>query len=41
MYSWPVLMRKALRTYLSTRDSMATMFAWGSNQNYRQVALGA
>jgi len=39
MYSWPVLMGKALRTYLSTRNSMATMFAWGSNQNYRQVAF--
>jgi len=40
MYSWPVLMAKALRTYLSTRNHMATMFAWGSNQNYRQVARG-
>ncbi len=41
MYSWPTLLGKALHTYLSTRNSMATMFAWGSNQNYRQVARGA
>ncbi|HPH97597.1 MAG TPA: radical SAM protein [Anaerolineaceae bacterium] len=38
MYSWPVLMRKAFRTFLSTHDPMATMFAWSSNQNYRQVS---
>ncbi len=41
MYSWPVLMHKALRTCLSTRDSMATLFAWSSNRNYRQVARGS
>jgi hypothetical protein len=41
MYSWPVLVRKALNTYLTTRDWMATMFAWGSNQSYRQVARQA
>ena len=41
MYSWPVLLRKALNTYLSTHDGMATMFAWSSNQNYRQVAKRA
>jgi radical SAM superfamily enzyme YgiQ (UPF0313 family) len=38
MYSLPTLMRKALSTYLSTRNGMATMFAWSSNQNYRQVS---
>ena len=41
MYSWPALLNKALRTYLSTRNSMAAMFAWSSNQNYRQVARGS
>jgi radical SAM superfamily enzyme YgiQ (UPF0313 family) len=38
MYSWPVLVRKALGTYCATRDAMAAMFAWSSNQNYHQVA---
>lgn len=40
IYSWPVLIRKALRTYLATHNGMAAMFAWSSNQNYRQVARG-
>ncbi|MBN1265893.1 MAG: B12-binding domain-containing radical SAM protein [Anaerolineales bacterium] len=39
MYAAPVLARKALRTFLTTRDPMAAMFAWHSNQNYRNVAL--
>ncbi|MEW5994731.1 MAG: radical SAM protein [Candidatus Zixiibacteriota bacterium] len=39
MYAWPVLVRKAMRTFRQTRDSMATMFAWQSNINYRNVAL--
>ncbi len=39
MYSWPVLIFKALRTFCATRASMATMFAWNSNLNYRNVAL--
>jgi len=39
MYAWPALLRKAVRTFLATRDSMATMFAWQSNINYRNVAL--
>jgi radical SAM superfamily enzyme YgiQ (UPF0313 family) len=37
VYSWPVLLRKALFTYLQTRDLTATMFAWNSNINYRNV----
>jgi hypothetical protein len=37
VYSWPVLMRKALRTFRSTRSWIATMFAWQSNKNYRNV----
>ena len=41
MYAAPVLMRKALRTFLATRDPMSAMFAWHSNQNYRNVALGS
>jgi radical SAM superfamily enzyme YgiQ (UPF0313 family) len=39
MYSWPVLIRKMLNTTISTHDGMAAMFAWSSNQNYRQVAM--
>ena len=39
MYARPVLVRKAMRTFHKTRDSMATMFAWQSNINYRNVAL--
>jgi radical SAM superfamily enzyme YgiQ (UPF0313 family) len=38
LYSWPVLIRKAVTTFLSTQDGIAAMFAWSSNQNYRQVA---
>jgi hypothetical protein len=38
MYAWPVLARKALRTLCATRNPMATMFAWHSNVNYRNVA---
>ncbi len=40
MYGWPMLARKALRTLYETRNPMAAMFAWGSNINYRNVALG-
>ena len=39
MYSWPVLVGKALRTLRDTRDPMAAMFAWHSNRNYRRVAF--
>jgi radical SAM superfamily enzyme YgiQ (UPF0313 family) len=39
MYAHPVLVRKAMRTCLGTRNWMATMFAWQSNINYRNVAL--
>jgi radical SAM superfamily enzyme YgiQ (UPF0313 family) len=38
MYAWPTLMRKALRTLYETRDPTATMFAWQSNVNYRNVS---
>ena len=40
MYSWPVLARKAMRTFRDTRNLTATMFAWQSNINYRNVAFG-
>jgi len=39
MYSWPVLLRKALRTLRATRSPSATLFAWTSNLNYRRVAF--
>jgi radical SAM superfamily enzyme YgiQ (UPF0313 family) len=39
MYAHPVLIRKAMRTFLETRNWMATMFAWQSNINYRNVAF--
>ncbi len=38
MYSWPVLLRKALRTLWETRNPAAAMFAWSSNLNYRNVS---
>jgi radical SAM superfamily enzyme YgiQ (UPF0313 family) len=37
MYAWPVLLWKALFTLLQTRNMTATMFAWNSNINYRNV----
>jgi radical SAM superfamily enzyme YgiQ (UPF0313 family) len=37
MYAWPVLLRKALITFSQTRNMSATMFAWNSNINYRNV----
>jgi radical SAM superfamily enzyme YgiQ (UPF0313 family) len=40
MYSWPVLLRKAMRIFRETRSPTATMFAWQSNINYRNVAFG-
>jgi radical SAM superfamily enzyme YgiQ (UPF0313 family) len=39
MYAWPTLTRKAIRTLRETRNPMATMFAWQSNLNYRNVAF--
>ncbi|MEE9616446.1 MAG: hypothetical protein V3T90_05495 [Anaerolineae bacterium] len=39
MYAWPVLVRKAMRTFRETRTPTATMFAWQSNINYRNVAF--
>jgi len=41
MYTWPVLVRKALQTFLRTRDPIATMFAWQANIDYRNVAQAA
>jgi len=41
MYAWPVLVRKAIRTLHETRNPTATMFAWQSNVNYRNVAFAA
>ncbi len=40
MYARPVLAWKAMRTLLGTRSPLAAMFAWNSNNNYRNVALG-
>jgi len=40
MYSTAVLRRKAFNTLKATRDMMTTMFAWSSNQNYREVFKG-
>jgi radical SAM superfamily enzyme YgiQ (UPF0313 family) len=40
MYSRPVLLRKALFTFWQTRNKTATMFAWNSNMNYRNVVQG-
>lgn len=42
MYAWPTLLRKAFRTFRRTLNPMATMFAWQSNINYRNVTqMGA
>jgi radical SAM superfamily enzyme YgiQ (UPF0313 family) len=38
MYARPTLVRKALRTFRQTRNMTATMFAWNSNINYRNVS---
>jgi radical SAM superfamily enzyme YgiQ (UPF0313 family) len=38
LYSWPVILGKACRTVLATRDSVAAMFALKSNINYRNVS---
>jgi len=40
LYSWPVILRKACRTLISTRNPMAAMFALQSNVNYRNVGRG-
>lgn len=39
MYSRPVLLRKAFLTLCATRKYIPMVFAWGSNVNYRNVAL--
>lgn len=38
IYAQPILLRKALRTYWETRDFVATMFSWRSNNVYRDVS---
>ena len=38
MYTWPVLLRKAFTTLVQTRNMDATMFAWNSNINYRNMS---
>jgi radical SAM superfamily enzyme YgiQ (UPF0313 family) len=40
LYSWPVLLKKACQTMLRTHNAMATMFAFQSNINYRNVGKG-
>jgi radical SAM superfamily enzyme YgiQ (UPF0313 family) len=40
LYSWPVILKKACRTMLMTRNPMAAMFAFQSNINYRNVGEG-
>lgn len=40
LYSWPVVFKKACRTLMVTRNPMATMFAFQSNLNYRNVGEG-
>jgi hypothetical protein len=37
IYARPALLRKALLTLWQTRNMTATMFAWNSNINYRNV----
>jgi len=37
LYSWPVILKKACRTLITTRNPMAAMFALQSNVNYRNV----
>jgi radical SAM superfamily enzyme YgiQ (UPF0313 family) len=37
MYASTVLIRKALKTFHLTKNGMAAMFAWSSNQNYKHV----
>lgn len=37
IHSWNTILRKALGTFLHTKDFSATMFAIGSNINYRNV----
>jgi radical SAM superfamily enzyme YgiQ (UPF0313 family) len=37
LYSWPVLIRKGVQTFLATRSPSAAVFAWMSNLNYRRV----
>jgi radical SAM superfamily enzyme YgiQ (UPF0313 family) len=40
IYAWTVLLRKTLFTFWQTRNKIATMFAWNSNINYRNVSKG-
>jgi hypothetical protein len=38
MYSWAVILRKALCTFRTTRSLIAAMFSLQSNINYRRVS---
>jgi hypothetical protein len=40
LYSWPVMLKKACRTLMTTRNPIAAMFAFQSNVNYRNVGEG-
>ncbi|HEX7319306.1 MAG TPA: hypothetical protein VF399_02975 [bacterium] len=40
MYSWPVILYKAMSTLFQTRDPVATVFAFYSNMNYGGVWRG-
>ena len=37
IHSWPVILRKAFGSFSRTKDFTATMFALGSNINYRNI----
>ncbi|NWF91166.1 MAG: B12-binding domain-containing radical SAM protein [Ignavibacteriaceae bacterium] len=41
IYAPPVLVWKALRAGLTTRDPIVAMFVWNSNLNYRRVAFAS
>jgi len=40
LYSWPVILKKACRTLMETRNPVAAMFSFQSNVNYRNVGEG-
>ena len=39
MYRYPVLVYKAAKTLMATRNTESTAFAWSSNLNYRNVSI--
>jgi len=40
LYCWPVILKKACRTLITTHNPLAVMFALQSNVNYRNVGRG-